>query len=94
MESGWLSDLNFVPLQSAVLCADCEMITENRGGACRICGGKALLSMARVLGGPIEGDRATLLDAADAEVQRLVDELIESAYRPIESDDPDEESAA
>ena len=89
-----MNDLNFVPLQAAVLCADCEVITENRGGHCRICGGSALLSLARVLGGPIEGQRATLLDAAEAEVQRLVEELIESAYRPLEFDDPDEESAA
>ena len=94
MESNWLNDLNFVPLQSAVLCADCEVITENRGGACRICGGRALLSLACVLGGPIEGDRATLLDIADADVARLVEELIESAYRPIEFEDPDESSAA
>jgi hypothetical protein len=94
MQSSWLNDLNFVPLQAAVLCADCEVITENRGGHCRICGGRALLSLANVLGGPIEGRRATLLDAADAEVTRLVEELIESAYRPLEIDGQDEESTA
>ena len=96
MES-WLNDLNFVPLQAAVLCADCEVITECHGGHCRICGGKAILSLNRVLGGPVEGQRATLLDANDAEVRRLVDELIESAYRPLEFDqfdERDEESTA
>lgn len=90
----WLNDLNFVPLQAAVLCADCEVITENHGGFCRICGGRALLSLNRVLGGPVEGRRATLLDASEAEVQRLVDELIESAYRPLELDESDEEATA
>lgn len=92
MDEHSLRDLNFVPLQSAVLCADCEVITESHGGRCRICGGSALLSLGRVLGGPIGPERAVLLDAAEAEVNRLVEELIESAYEIEE--DPDEETAA
>lgn len=87
-----LHDLNFVPLQTAVLCADCEVITENHGGYCRICGGRALLSLARVLGGPIGPERAILLDPAEAEVNRLVEDLIESAY--LIEENPDEETAA
>jgi len=95
MDPESLHELNFVPLQTAVLCADCEVITENRGGQCRICGGRALLSIGRVLGGPIGDQRAVLLDPAAAEITRLVEELIESAYRPIElEDEPDEETAA
>lgn len=95
MDLDSLRELNFVPLQAAVLCADCEIITENSGGQCRICGGRALLSITRVLGGPIGEDRAVLLDPAEAAVTRLVDELIESAYRPLElADEPDEETAA
>ncbi len=95
MDEPSLRDLNFVTLQSAVLCADCEVITENHSGMCRICGGRALLSLGRVLGGPIGEQRAVLLDPADAEVTRLVEELIESAYRPLEAEDePDEETAA
>ncbi len=90
-----LRDLNFVPLQSAVLCVDCEVITESCGGHCRICGGSALLSLARVLGGPVGESRAVLIDPASVEVNRLVAELIESAYRPIDiEDEADEESAA
>lgn len=95
MDLDSLRELNFVPLQAAVLCADCEVITENHGGYCRICGGRALLSLDRLLGGPLGEDRATLLDPAAAEVTRLVEELIESAYRPLEiEDEPDEETAA
>ncbi len=90
MEEDALRDLNFVPLQGAVLCADCEIITECRGGHCRICGGSALLSLARVLGGPIGPERAVLLDPAEAEVNRLVEELIESAY--FLEEDPGEEA--
>lgn len=84
-------ELNFVPLQSAVLCVDCEVITESHEGQCRICGGHALLSLDRVLGGPLGPERAVLLDPAAAEVNRLVRELIESAYEIEE--DPDEEAA-
>ena len=95
MEHEQSDELNFVALQSAVLCADCEIITENRGGQCRVCGGRALLHIGRVLGGPLGEQRAVLLDPAEAEVNRLVEELIESAYRPTElADEPDEETAA
>ncbi len=86
-----LRDLNFVPLQAAVLCADCELITESRGGRCRICGGSGLLSLSNVLGGNIGAERAVLLDPAQAEVNRLVEELIESAYFIEEG--PEEETA-
>lgn len=91
MEEQSLHDLNFVPLQEAVLCADCEIITDSHGGRCRICGGSGLLSLARVLGGPVGAERAVLLDPAEAEVNRLVEELIESAY--FIEEDPDEETA-
>ncbi len=85
MDDSALQDLNFVPLQSAVLCADCEIITENRGGHCRVCGGRALLSMARVLGGPVGEERAVLLDDGTAEASRVVRDLVESAF-PTEPD--------
>ena len=91
MEDMPMQDLNFVPLQTAVLCADCEIITESCGGRCRICAGSALLSLGRVLGGPIGPERAILLDPEEADVNRLVEELIESAYYIEE--DPDEETA-
>ena len=91
MDESSLRDLNFVALQAAVLCADCEIITESHNGRCRICGGSALLGLARVLGGPIGPQRAILLDPAEAELDRLVEDLIESAYQ---TEDPDEETAA
>ena len=53
--------MNSVPLQEAVLCADCEIISNSVGEACEICGSRSLLSLGRVLGGRVEGDRAILL---------------------------------
>ena len=93
MDDTSLYDLNFIPLQVAVLCVDCELITLALGGSCPICGGGALLNVARVLGGPVGQDRAVLLDPAEAEVTRLVEQLIESAYLPLEGE-PGEEAAA
>ncbi len=92
MDDATSHELNVVPLQGAVLCVDCEIITESPGGRCRVCGGSALLSLARVLGGPVGPQRALLLDAAEAEMTQVIEDLIESAYQSEE--DPDEETAA
>jgi len=95
MEAVPQRDLNFVPLQAAVLCADCEVITDSHQGQCRICGGHALLSLNRVLGGSLGTERAVLLDPANARVVRMVNRLIESAYRgEAFEDEPDEEATA
>ncbi len=58
----WGPELNSVPLLEAVLCADCEIISNSAGESCEICGSRSLLSLGRVLGGCIEGERAMLVD--------------------------------
>jgi hypothetical protein len=57
--------LNSLPLEEAVLCADCEVISDSNGEVCQACGSRSLLSLGRVLGGCIEGERATLVEPAD-----------------------------
>ena len=57
----WGNELSSVPLVEAVLCADCEIISNSAGEECEICGSRSLLSLGRVLGGSIEGERATLV---------------------------------
>jgi hypothetical protein len=50
-----LEELNVVRLKDAVLCANCELIVnETLHGACPACNSKALMSLARLLGGTIE----------------------------------------
>jgi hypothetical protein len=44
---------NLVRLQSAVLCANCEVISEGTNGHCSACGSQALLALSRILGGPL-----------------------------------------
>jgi hypothetical protein len=57
----WGLELSSIPLMEAVLCADCELISNSGGERCEICGSRSLLSLGRVLGGSIEGQRAILL---------------------------------
>ena len=59
----WQPTLNSVALVEAVLCADCEIISNSGGETCEVCGSRSLLSVSRVLGGCIDGERATLVEA-------------------------------
>ncbi len=54
--------LNTVRLLDAVLCVNCEMISDSNGESCSVCGSKSLLSVARVLGGSAGTIRAVRLD--------------------------------
>ena len=58
----WGAELSSLPLLEAVLCADCEIISNSSGECCAICGSRSLLSLGRVLGGNIEGQRAALVE--------------------------------
>ena len=49
-----LERLQFVSLKNAVLCANCELISEVTEACCPACGSKALLSISRVLGGTVQ----------------------------------------
>ena len=42
-------ELNAIRLQQAVLCANCEIISDSPHDACRVCGSRSLLPLARVL---------------------------------------------
>ena len=49
-----LANFNVVRLQDAILCADCESITDTHDNQCSVCGGHALLTLAKVLGGSLQ----------------------------------------
>jgi len=49
----WLNT-SLVRLQKAVLCANCEIISEGINGHCASCGSEALFRLSGVLGGMIE----------------------------------------
>jgi hypothetical protein len=54
-------DLGIVLLNRAMLCLDCEVISQSRGGECPACGSRSLLCLARVLGGSLRHDQNTTL---------------------------------
>ena len=87
------TDVNFVSLQSAVFCVQCELLSENNTMRCLACGSRALLSLSRVLGGSLGGQQTAHL-IADAELDRLVRSLLSSASgsgSPAEARDSQEE---
>src|SRR2546421_7793214 len=76
---GWvkLQDINFLALQSAVFCVQCELLSENNTPRCLACGSRAVLSLSRVLGGSLRGQQTAHL-IADAELDMLVRSLLHS----------------
>jgi GAF domain-containing protein len=69
------SDVNFLALQSAVFCVQCELLSANNTPRCLACGSGAVLSLSRVLGGSLQGQQTAHL-IADAELDRLVRSLL------------------
>jgi putative methionine-R-sulfoxide reductase with GAF domain len=69
------TDVNFLSLQSAIFCVQCELLSENNTPQCLACGSGAVLSLSRVLGGSLCG-RQTAHLIADAELDRLVRSLL------------------
>ena len=56
--------LNAVALQNAVLCAECDVVSDSPHDRCLVCGSPSLFNISRLLGGTLPGDRATLLRPA------------------------------
>jgi len=81
---GWvrLEDVNFVSLQKAIFCVQCELLCENNTPVCLACGSQAVVSLSRLLGGSLRGQPTANL-IADVELDRLVRELLQTV--PISS---------
>jgi hypothetical protein len=77
MYLGWVTaqKANFLSLGISVFCAECELISENNTNFCLACGSQALLSLSRVLGGSLRGQKNAHL-IADAELDHLVRDLL------------------
>jgi len=59
--------LNSISLQNAVLCADCDVVSDSPHDHCLVCGSHSLLNMARVLGGMMPSRRAAIIDTGDVQ---------------------------
>ena len=52
---------NAVPLQNAVLCAECDVVSDSPHDVGMMCGSRSLFNIARVFGGKLPKQRPTLV---------------------------------
>jgi hypothetical protein len=62
------TDSGVVPLKNAVLCLDCECVTNGRFDECAVCGSRSLLSITRMLGGTLQSRKALCLPRDESAV--------------------------
>ena len=74
-------NVNFVPLQSATFCIQCELISANSRPYCLACGNPSLLSLSRVLGGTLLQQQTAHL-ITDSELDSLVRDLLRTVPDP------------
>src|ERR1700721_1821412 len=60
--------LNAVALQNAVLCAECDVVSDSPQDTCLVCGSRSLFNIARVFGGKLPKQRASLMAQETAEI--------------------------
>jgi hypothetical protein len=62
--------LNAVALQNAVLCAECDVVSDSPHDQCLVCGSRSLFNIARMFGGRLPRDRVAVVPSETLEVQR------------------------
>ncbi len=76
--------VEFVPLQSATFCVQCELISNQSPSYCLACGSRSLLSLSRVLGGSLRHQQTAHL-ITDSELDSLVRDLLRGVPDPLAS---------
>jgi hypothetical protein len=56
--------LNAISLKNAVLCADCDVVSDSPHDRCRVCGSRSLFNISRILGGMLPRERAMVVTTA------------------------------
>jgi hypothetical protein len=60
--------LNAVALQNAVLCAECDVVSDSPHDVCLVCGSRSIFSIARLFGGNLPKERASLTSEETVEI--------------------------
>ena len=76
--------LNSVPLQNAVLCAECDVVSDSPHDICLVCGSRSLFNIARIFGGKLPQERANL----------ITQEVVEASSRDVVMTFPKPQQAA
>lgn len=61
--------VNAVALQNAVLCAECDVVSDSPHDHCLVCGSRSLFNISRMLGGTLPKDRAGLVGPQPVEMK-------------------------
>jgi hypothetical protein len=64
--------LNAVELQYAVLCAECDVLSDSPHDICMVCGSRSLVNICRILGGKMPKNRAQLLKPEPVRITREI----------------------
>jgi len=64
--------LNSIALQNAVLCAECDVVSDSPHDTCLVCGSRSLFNIARVFGGKLPQNRTALVSSEAMEVRHEV----------------------
>jgi hypothetical protein len=64
--------LNAVALQNAVLCAECDVVSDSPHDRCLVCGSCSLFNIAHMFGGNLPQNRAVLIPAETSQRQREI----------------------
>ena len=64
--------LNAVALQNAVLCAECDVVSDSPHDMCMVCGSRSLVNICTILGGKMPKQRAQLLKPEPVEIKREI----------------------
>ena len=59
--------VNAVPLENAVLCAECDVVSDSPHDVCLVCGSHSLFNVAGVFGGKLPQQRASLVTQTTVE---------------------------
>jgi hypothetical protein len=57
-----LRPLNSISLQNAVLCAECDVVSDSPHDHCLVCGSRSLFNISRILGGMLPSQRTKLIN--------------------------------
>jgi hypothetical protein len=74
--------LNAVPLQNAVLCAECNVVSDSPHDVCMVCGSHSLFNVARIFGGNLPQRRASLISQQPVEAPRESVLMFPKPHRP------------
>ncbi len=64
--------LNAIALENAVLCAECDVVSDSPHDTCLVCGSRSLFNIARMFGGNLPQNRTALVPSETMEVRHEV----------------------